>query len=261
MKIIHYYRTTPTPHSLIPSLTERLTSAGVQCEILSLATEVCFNIQLADGSTLDDVSTQRLEWLLRETFDRDGLRLESTSLTAANDDNTVILEFGPRNSFASAFSSNATSICAAIHLPIARLEKSRRYAFTFSSAPTPSDISTLCGLLHDRMTEERYMSPVSSFEIGVTPKSVEFVKIMEEGRSALETINREKGLGFDEFDLDFYTELFKVSIKPVSYVFVAGFNVVAVHLDLDVDEYQSILKPYLLLFWHCLLYLIEWRQA
>ena len=105
------------------------------------------------------------------------------------------------------------------------------------------------------------MSPVSSFEIGVTPKSVEFVKIMEEGRSALETINREKGLGFDEFDLDFYTELFKVSIKPVSYVFVAGFNVEVVHLDLDVDEYQSILKPYLLLFWHCLLYLLEWRQA
>lgn len=61
------------------------------------------------------------------------------------------------------------------------------------------------------MTEERYVKPVESFEIGVMPKSVEVVDIMEGGREALEKINREKGLGFDEFDLDFYTELFKVS--------------------------------------------------
>ena len=31
-------------------------------------------------------------------------------------------------------------------------------------------------------------------------------------------------------------------------MFVAGFDVEVVHLDLDVDEYQSILKPYLFFF-------------
>jgi len=34
---------------------------------------------------------------------------------------------------------------------------------------------------------------------------------MEEGRAALEKINEEKGLGFDDFDLDCYTNLFKES--------------------------------------------------
>lgn len=36
------------------------------------------------------------------------------------------------------------------------------------------------------------------------------VDIMQEGRKALEKINEERGLGFDDFDLDFYTDLFKV---------------------------------------------------
>jgi phosphoribosylformylglycinamidine synthase len=71
-------------------------------------------------------------------------------------DETMILEFGPRNSFASAFSSNATSIASAIRLPIDHLERSTRYRFTFASSPTEEDVEFLCGLLHDRMTEERY---------------------------------------------------------------------------------------------------------
>jgi phosphoribosylformylglycinamidine synthase len=123
----------------------------------------------------------------------------------------MVLEFGPRNSFASAFSSNATSIASAIRLPIDRLERSTRYQFTFASSPSEEDVEFLCGLLHDRMTEERYYGPVTSFELNVSPKRVEYVNIMEEGRKALEKINGERGLGFDEFDLDFYTELFRVS--------------------------------------------------
>lgn len=210
MKIIHYYRETPAPHSLLPSLTERLATAKIDVEITSLRTEVCFNIQ--PTSELDEVQTSRLEWLLRETFEKEGLRLETSAFDSADaNDCTVILEFGPRNSFASAFSSNATSICSAIHLPISRLERSRRYLFTFSSPPSEGVISTISSLLHDRMTEEPYSKPVQTFETGVEPKKVEVVNIMEEGREALERINRERGLGFDEFDLDFYTELFKVS--------------------------------------------------
>lgn len=158
----------------------------------------------------------QLEWLLGETFDKEGLRLESSSLTIADDDDSnssklVILEFGPRNSFASAFSSNATSICSAIHLPISRLERSKRYLIVFDSEPNDSDVETLSSLLHDRMTEERYWVTVKSFESGVLPKKVEVVDIMNGGREALEKMNRERGLGFDEFDLDFYTELFRVS--------------------------------------------------
>jgi phosphoribosylformylglycinamidine synthase len=66
-------------------------------------------------------------------------------------------------------------------------------------------------MLHDRMTEEEYLEPIASFESGATTNPVVYVPIMKEGRAALEKINEERGLGFDEFDLDFYTNLFKVS--------------------------------------------------
>ena len=33
---------------------------------------------------------------------------------------------------------------------------------------------------------------------------------MKDGRKALEKVNAKMGLGFDDFDLDYYTDLFKV---------------------------------------------------
>lgn len=71
-------------------------------------------------------------------------------------------------------------------------------------------MNVISSQLHDRMTEERYVVPVSSFDLDVEVKGVKMVRIMEEGRAALEKMNGEMGLGFDEFDLDFYTELFQV---------------------------------------------------
>jgi len=64
-------------------------------------------------------------------------------------------------------------------------------------------------MLHDRMTEEEYVKPVDSFDAGVETSPVITVPIMAEGRRALERINKEMGLGFDDFDLDYYTNLFK----------------------------------------------------
>ena len=60
------------------------------------------------------------------------------------------------------------------------------------------------------MTEEEYVTPLTSFEAGVETKEIQWVPIMEEGRGALEKINNEMGLGFDEWDLNYYTELFQV---------------------------------------------------
>ena len=223
MKIIHYYRRTETPHSLLPSIKEQLTQSSDTTlsndatKITSIDTESCFNVQLTND--LDATSTQRLEWLLRETFERDGLKMEvstfsSTSSSSVGDDTTtLVVEFGPRMTFTSAFSSNATSICAACGLSsITRLERSKRYKFTFSSSPSSHTINAIKKMLHDRMTEEEYVCPLTTFESGVKTESVVRVPIMEEGRVALERINKERGLGFDEFDLDFYTDLFKVSL-------------------------------------------------
>ena len=207
-KIIHYYRKTPTPHSLLLSLKEQLSTEQAS-SILRIDTESCFNVQLS--TELNEQDTARLEWLLAETFDKGGLTLETSSLSTS--DNVVVLEFGPRMTFTSAFSSNATSICAACGLDsVSRLERSRRYAITFTSSVNTTDetVTAIKALLHDRMTEEEYVTPLTSFEAGVETKEIQWVPIMEEGRAALEKINDEMGLGFDEWDLNYYTELFQV---------------------------------------------------
>ena len=85
-------------------------------------------------------------------------------------------------------------------------------------------ILVLREMLHDRMTEEEYTKPLGSFENGVQSEPVTTVPIMEEGRPALEKINTLKGLGFDDFDLDYYTNLFKVRKfrKTVLGIFIFG---------------------------------------
>jgi phosphoribosylformylglycinamidine synthase len=58
------------------------------------------------------------------------------------------------------------------------------------------------------MTECRYPEPLTTFETGVAPEPVREIPVLEEGRAALEKINREMGLAFDDWDLDYYTRLF-----------------------------------------------------
>ena len=242
----------------MPSINERLhhhfsaangrAGAAAAVAVASIECEYCFNVQMNDPPPSGDGNdaASRLEWLLRETFDPDGLRLESSAFADDADeddddelrrrhrrrddsDDAMIVEFGPRKTFTSAFSSNATSICAACGLSnITRLERSRRYRITTTHPPSSSSSSTsstskdededgiamstkiIKSLLHDRMTEEEYHEPVTSFDSGVAVVPVMTVPIMEEGREALMRINDERGLGFDDFDLNFYTDLFKV---------------------------------------------------
>ena len=211
--ILHYYRETEPPHSLLPSVKEQLKSLNLAKDadsIQSIDTESCFNVQTT--TALTDVQKERLEWLLAETFEKEKLRGSSV---LSSDDSSTLLEFGPRMYYASAFSSNAVSICQACGLDsIDRLERSRRFLIHLStgSSLTPRAMDAIRNIFHDRMTEQEYEEPISSFDIAVETEKVQFVPIMEEGRKALEKINSEKGLGFDDFDLDYYTKLFKVRL-------------------------------------------------
>jgi phosphoribosylformylglycinamidine synthase len=216
MTILHYYRETEPPHSLLPSVKEQLKALnlGDDADVIeSIATESCFNVQTSED--LNDDQTTRLEWLLAETFEREKLRLEKSAFESK--DGTLDLEYGPRMTFASAFSSNAVSICQACGLSsIDRLERSRRFRFTLAKDLTPRAKTLINGMLHDRMTEEEYKEPISTFDVDIVTEKVTTIPIMEEGRPALEKLNKEKGLGFDDFDLDYYTNLFKVrTIKRI----------------------------------------------
>lgn len=86
--------------------------------------------------------------------------------------------------------------------------------------------------LHDRMTQQEYSQPLSTAiwhdhdsnatkndpqETTTAPASrpsgidaVRIIPVLEQGRSALEQINRDLGLGFDTADLEYYTQLFQV---------------------------------------------------
>mmetsp|Transcript_2387 Transcript_2387/g.3382 ORF Transcript_2387/g.3382 Transcript_2387/m.3382 type:complete len:226 (-) Transcript_2387:4270-4947(-) len=211
--IIHYYRKTEPSHSLLSSIKNQLKFSGLDQDaekIESIETESCFNVLPSTGVELNEDQTEKLEWLLAETFEKELLQREKSTLNGTH----RILEFGPRMTFTSAFSSNATSICNACNIPIQRLELSKRYCFTISSSQTtdlsPQAWAAVQAMLHDRMTEQLYPNPLTSFDHGVKPTPVKIVPILERGRDALEEINNERGLGFDDFDLDYYTNLFKV---------------------------------------------------
>jgi phosphoribosylformylglycinamidine synthase len=223
--IIHYYRETEASHSLLPSIKESLKGLNLShdaSKISMVETESCFNIQLENGAQLTAIQTNQLEWLLAETFEQQKLRFEQSifSVDSGENERTLTIEFGPRMTFTSAFSSNAVSICQSCNLspPISRLELSRRYRFHLQESLSVEALNVVKSMLHDRMTEQEYDEPITSFESGGIPEPVKIIDIMGEGRAALEKINQERGLGFDDFDLDYYYNLFKVRSRFISLV-------------------------------------------
>ena len=75
-------------------------------------------------------------------------------------------------------------------------------------APKNSDVQ-----VHDRMTEQIYPLPLRSFKTEVLPMPTFSVPLLTQGRAALEEMNSELGLAFDEWDLDYYTKLFTQDVK------------------------------------------------
>ncbi|KAF5467341.1 hypothetical protein F2P56_017171 [Juglans regia] len=211
-EVIHFYR--------IPLLQEGATAellksvqSKVSNQIVGLRTEQCFNIGLDSGLSSEKLSV--LKWLLQETYEPENLGTESFLEKKRREGlNTVIVEVGPRLSFTTAWSSNAVSICRACGLTeVARMERSRRYLLHSQGALQDHQINEFAAMVHDRMTECVYTQKLASFETNVFPEDVRYIPIMEKGRKALEEINQEMGLAFDEQDLKYYTRLFREEIK------------------------------------------------
>jgi phosphoribosylformylglycinamidine synthase len=69
-------------------------------------------------------------------------------------------------------------------------------------------------VLHDRMTECHYTEPLASFENdGPEVRLTEYVPVLSRGRAALAELNAKIGLGFDDWDLDFYTDMFVTQLQ------------------------------------------------
>jgi phosphoribosylformylglycinamidine synthase len=106
------------------------------------------------------------------------------------------VEVGPRLSVETPFSTNATGICRLMGLPVSRVECSTRY---------PEGIAPSI----DPLTQQVYPEPLTSFAAGHVPEAVQFVDVLAEGEQALAGANVALGLGMDDADLAYYTQMFR----------------------------------------------------
>lgn len=170
-------------------------------------------------SFLNSLDMKKILWLCTETFEADCTTIENSFLEKLHMDESYewTIEVGPRLAFATAWSSNCESILKACGvLSVTRTEQSRRYKI-FSTAPlTETQKQFISSSLHDRMTECVYPEPLRTFqsaESNISDGTISLVPILSHGRRALEEINAKKGLGFDDWDIDFYVKMFTETLK------------------------------------------------
>ncbi|XP_054160754.1 phosphoribosylformylglycinamidine synthase-like [Oppia nitens] len=185
--------------------------------VTSIQTEFCYYVGI--NGFLNESDQRKVEWILSPTFD--STLAKSTSLAVAVDDKSsakkclLFIEIGPRLSFSTAFSTNAVSICAAVGLAakINRIERSIRYQISFEGEISGEVESLIVNQLHDRMTEQRYTKPIDSFALPVNTETWTEIDIINRGEEALRQISDELGLAFDEWDIQYYTNLFRDTLK------------------------------------------------
>lgn len=214
--VVQVYRTPGLSESQRKTLTETA-KARASGNIFDIETELCFNISIKEGG-LSAEQAQTLGWLLKETFEPEKLTSETTLVPMEegffSSAKEIVIEVGPRMSFSTAWAANALSICQSCGLDaIDRIELSRRYLIRSTAPLSEAECDAFTALVHDRMTEQRYHSPLKSFATDTIPAEVETIPLMEEGRAALERVNNEMGFAFDEWDLDYYTKMFCEDLK------------------------------------------------
>ncbi len=200
--ILHIYRTPALTAAQKADLVRKLHEVGGGV-IRDIETEYCFNVLLDEP--LSPKESAKLMWLLAETFEPD-----RTGHASFLEGRGEVLEVGPRMNFTTAWSTNAVAICHACGLSkVKRIERSRRYLPDTTRPLTADERKAILDMIHDRMTECPYPTPLETFDTGMKPEPVFHIPLLQEGRVALERINRQMGLAFDEWDIDYYSRLFQ----------------------------------------------------
>ena len=173
--------------STVEQRTALATARDLGLEIDTLTTEHCFYV--ASDDALEERLLLVLRWLLAETFEPEGYSDSSFLPTGGGE----LFEVGPRMSFSTAWSTNAVAVCHACGLTsIQRIERSRRFYLPISSTMNDAQRQAFLTSIHDRMTECPYPEPLSSFKVGVEPRPVTEIPVLEQGRAALDNINSER---------------------------------------------------------------------
>jgi len=215
--LTHFFRYPGISDFATEKLVKKLQSSLIDGlhNVQTIQTELCFNVELEN--LLSDHEFDILKWILSETWERENFGKESflernqKNFTSQTDGtHSVIVEVGPRLSFSTAWSTNAVTICHVCGLKnIIRIEKSTRYLIVSKSKIERKDIEKILEDIHDKMTETEYQKPLNTFHNNEKPQPVQFIPILEKGRNALEEINQDLGLAFDEQDMEMYLNMFK----------------------------------------------------
>ena len=215
-QVVQVYRTPGLSESGKKTLLAKAQSK-VTGAITDIEAELCFNVSTTGALSSSQATT--LAWLLKETYEPELLTAESSLGKGAGaseaffpsaPSHEVVVEVGPRMNFSTAWAANALSICQSCGLDtIDRIELSRRYLLSSNRALTEAECDAFAALVHDRMTEQRYLAPLKSFATDTVPAKVEVIDIMSGGREALSRVNDEMGFAFDDWDLDYYTNMFR----------------------------------------------------
>ena len=159
--------------------------------------EYCFNVETSAPLTASELRI--LRWLLAQTFEIEHFGEKSFLKPVRN-----VVEVGPRLDFETAYSTNAVAICRACGIEkVTRVERSRRYLLS-----AEVDRDDFVARNHDRMTEYPYQKPLKSFATKAVPEKAYDVPVMAGGIDELKEFNRQNGLGMDEWDVEFYLNLF-----------------------------------------------------
>jgi len=207
MPLIYRYKTPVVSEAQKKDLLARAKKT-ISASIKNIGTEFCFYIDTSAPLTPDE--SELLRWLLSETFEPDQYSEESFFTRHPSPiTHHSLLEIGPRMNFTTAWSTNAVAVCHSCGLnKISRIERSRRYRIESAKKLDAARIAKFAEGLHDRMTECVYPEQLTTFETGIRPEPVISIPLIEEGKAALEKINREMGLGLDDWDIDYYYNLF-----------------------------------------------------
>ncbi|XP_065207365.1 phosphoribosylformylglycinamidine synthase [Planococcus citri] len=208
MAVLHYYLKSPSNTFAVERKLQNLRRFDA---VKKIDFEYCFNIQIDEEFFADDV--RKIKWILSDLVSEENNFKESPFLKSTSN-NQFLIEIGPRLNFSTPFSTNAVSVCHSAGLTqVARIEKSIRYLISVENNAGNGLKQEITNALHDRMTEYLYENPITSFDHGVKPQPWYIVDVMSKGKKALEEINEDLGLAFDDWDLNFYTELFNEKLK------------------------------------------------
>ncbi|XP_069738677.1 phosphoribosylformylglycinamidine synthase [Phaenicophaeus curvirostris] len=180
---------------------------AVEPAVTGVTCEICYYLEW-DGDEPPGAGEARvLRWVLGSPL-AGGEDVASRSFLSPTD-TQVLLEIGPRLGVCTADSTNAVALCRAAGLGrVRRLERARRLLLTFEGRPPSGAAERLGRALRDPMTEQLYPEPLVTFEVPVKPVPVTSIDVLGGGARALEEADRELGLAFDPWDVQFYTRLF-----------------------------------------------------